>query len=123
KSPATFDRQKLEYINNRYIKQLSTEEMVDLCKSHLEEAGITEGKTEEWTTNLVNLFHDRMSYGAEIVDLYREFFEHEFVIEGEELAFIQQDGVRETISCFKEEIEDLTDFIAENIQGAIKNAG
>lgn len=123
KSPATFDRQKLEYINNRYIKQLSTEEMVDLCKSHLEEAGITEGKTEEWTTNLVNLFHDRMSYGAEIVDLYREFFEHEFVIEGDELAFIQQDGVRETISCFKEEIEDLTDFIAENIQGAIKNAG
>ena len=80
KSPATFDRQKLEYINNRYVKQLTTEEMIDLCKPHLEEAGITKGKTEDWIANLVKVFHDRMSYGAEIIDLYREFFEHEFVI-------------------------------------------
>lgn len=123
KSPATFDKQKLEYINNRYIKMLSSEEMFALCQPHLEEAGITEGKSEEWLRHLVDLFHDRMSYGAEIIELYREFFEHAFVVEGKALEFIQQDGVRETLIQFKEEIENLAEYNAEGIQQAIKAAG
>ena len=101
KSPATFDKNKLKYINNRYIKQLSLDEMVKLCLPHLEKHHIISDGKEGWARKLVALFHDRMSYGAEIVDLYHEFFEKEFVIGEEELAFLKQDGVKRTLEIFK----------------------
>ncbi len=123
KSPATFDRNKLMYINNRYIKELPHDKMVELCKPHLEKNHITQNRSEEWIRNLVSVFHDRMSYGAEIVSLYREFFENEFIIDGEELELIKQDGVRNTIEVFKEKIQGLEDFTADNIQEAIKSTG
>ena len=63
------------------------------------------------------------SYGAEIVDLYDEFFSEELELDEEAQAFIAQDGVSETLKAFKTELEALEDFNAEGIQAAIKAAG
>lgn len=121
KSPATFDRQKLAYINNRYLKELSFEALANLCKPHILKAGLN--KSNEWINKLVDLFKDRISFGAEIVDLYNEFFNNEFVINEEELALIKQDGVLATIECFKNKLNQLTEFNADNIQNVIKETG
>jgi nondiscriminating glutamyl-tRNA synthetase len=121
KSPATFDRNKLAYINNRYIKEMSLEDLVKLCQPHLLKLQIN--KPSEWTNKLVELFKDRMSFGAEIIDLYHEFFNDEFIINEEELAYIKQDGVLATIECFKNKLNQLNDFTADNIQNVIKEAG
>ena len=123
KSPSTFDKNKLSYINNRYIKALEDEELLELCMPHLVEEGILEGKTTAWAMELISLFHDRLSYGAEIVDLYDEFFSEELELDEEAQAFIAQDGVSETLKAFKTELEALEDFNAEGIQAAIKAAG
>lgn len=123
KSPATFDRNKLAYINNRYIKMLSLEEMVELCKPHLSEAGISKDKNEAWVKLLVSTFHDRMSYGKEIVELYHEFFETRFAINEEELSYIKQEGVYATLERFKEKIEALEVFNSESIAQTIKETG
>lgn len=122
KSPATFDRNKLTYINNRYIKALSLDEMYALCKPHLDTLGL-QNKSEDWLKELVSLFHDRMSYGAEIIPLYQEFFAQAFVINQEEMEFINQPGVKETLTIFKDQLANLTDFTAENIQEVIKMTG
>ena len=123
RQPSTFDKNKLSYINNRYIKALEDEELLELCMPHLVEEGILEGKTTAWAMELISLFHDRLSYGAEIVDLYDEFFSEELELDEEAQAFIAQDGVSETLKAFKTELEALEDFNAEGIQAAIKAAG
>ena len=123
KSPSTFDKAKLAYINNRYIKALEAEELLELCMPHLVEAGILEGRTHQWAVELVSLFHDRLSYGAEIVDLYDEFFSEELTLDEEAQAFIAQEGVADTLKAFKEQLEALEDFTAEGIQAAVKAAG
>jgi nondiscriminating glutamyl-tRNA synthetase len=123
KSPATFDRHKLTYINNRYVKALTTEETVSLCQSHLEKEGVLADKDQEWLVKFVELFHDRLSYGAEIIDCYHEFFTSDFNIKGEELDFIKQDGVLATLECFKHKLEQLNDFNADEIQSIIKEVG
>lgn len=123
KSPATFDRNKLNYINSCYIKKLPLDKLVELCRPHLEKHKISLNRSEEWITKLVALFHDRLSYAKEIVDLYHEFFETEFNIEGEALDFIKQDGVKETLIVFKDKVEKLEDFTEENIQEVIKATG
>ena len=122
-SPAIFDVQKLNWVNAQYIKKLSIEEAVELCMPHLVEEGITEGKSEEWIYGLVAVFKDRMSYGAEILDLYDEFFDQTFELDQEMKDFLAQDGVNETLVAFKGLLEELESFNGGDIKPLIKQAG
>ncbi len=123
KSPSTFDVNKLDFINKTYIKALEVEEVLELCMPHLVEAGILEGRTTTWAMELIALFHDRLTYGAEIVDLYDEFFTEELTLDEEASAFLAQEGVTDTLAVFKTQLENLEDFTAENIQATIKSTG
>lgn len=123
KSPSKFDKEKLSYINNRYVKELSLDDTVELCMPHLVKSGIYEGQSDEWISTLVSIFKDRLSYGAQISDLYEEFFNQEFLLDEELAAFISQEGVNETLIVFRKLLSDLEDFTAENIQPLIKETG
>src|SRR5699024_10797925 len=78
-SAAIFDSKKLQWMNNQYIKKLNEEEVIDLAMPHLIESGkLPEEMTEEmkeWAINLIKLYKDQLSYGAEIVELTELFFQ------------------------------------------------
>lgn len=125
KSPSTFDRAKLAFINTQHIKNLDEDEVLELCMPHLIDADILVGKTPEWASDLVNLFADRLTSGSEIVDLYDEFFAEEFKLADEATTFLMADtqaSIR-TLRAFKTELETLVDFTADEIKTAIKTAG
>ena len=90
---------------------------------HLIDAGITEGKTDAWVDSLIAVFKDRMSYGAEIVDLYEEFFAEEFKITEDVITFLLQEGVDITLTVFKDLLSELDEFTAQNIKPLIKQTG
>lgn len=123
KSPAKFDKEKLAYINNRYVKELSLEDTIELCMSHLVEDGLALEHDEDWIKSLVSVFKDRLSYGAEILDLYEEFFNQEFVLDQEGIDFLKEEGVNETLIAFRDLILSLEDYRAGNIKPLIKEAG
>lgn len=123
KSPAKFDKEKLAYINNRYIKELSVEDTVELCMPHLIKEDIVQGQSDEWILSLVSVFKDRMSFGAEIIDLYDEFFSQEFILDQEMTEFISQEGVNETLIAFRDLLQELESFNATDIKPLIKQAG
>jgi len=123
KSPARFDKEKLAYINNRYVKELSLEETIELCMSHLVEDGIASEHDEDWIKSLVSVFKDRLSYGAEILDLYEEFFNQEFVLDQEGIDFLNEEGVNETLIAFRDLLVSLEVYKAESIKPLIKEAG
>ena len=123
KSPAKFDKEKLAYINNRYIKGLSIEETIELCMPHIVSEGIALDKSEDWIYSLVSVFKDRISYGAEIIDLYDEFFEQDFILDEEGTEFLNQEGVNETLKAFRDLLIGLVTFEATYIKPLIKEAG
>lgn len=123
KSPAKFDKEKLAYINNRYVKELSLEDTIELCMPHLVEEGIAEDHDEDWIKSLVSVFKDRLSYGAEILNLFEEFFNQEFVLDQEGIDFLNEDGVNETLTAFRDLLNDVVEFKATNIKPLIKEAG
>ena len=123
KSPATFDVKKLVWVNQHYIKNLSMPELKEICLPHLIDAGIGVGKTDAWIESLIAVFKDRISYGAEIVDLYEEFFNQEFKVTEEVITFLLQEGVDITLTVFKDLLESLDEFSAENIKPLIKQTG
>ena len=83
----------------------------------------TEDHDEDWIKSLVSVFKDRLSYGAEILDLYEEFFNQEFVLDEEGTDFLKEEGVNETLIAFRDLLESLEDYKAGNIKPLIKEAG
>ena len=122
KSPAMFDKDKLAYINSRYIKMLSDEELTNMAKPFLDEAGI-KIVNDEWLLSLVSLFKERMHYVSEIVELYNNFLNREFSLNDEMLAILQTNNSLALIEKLAELLKGLDEFNISNIDATIKQAG
>lgn len=124
KSPALFDKQKLTWMNNQYMKKQDLDKVVELSLPHLIKAGrLPENMTDEqrqWARELIALHHEKMSYGAEIVPLTELFFKNEIEYEEEAKAVLSEEQVPEVLKAFSEEIEKLEEFKADQIQAAMK---
>jgi len=71
KSPSMFDKQKLTWVNNRYIKEMPLSDVVELCKPFLKKEFDLSDRSEGWIEKLIALFHDQLSYGHQITELAR----------------------------------------------------
>ncbi|RLQ91784.1 glutamate--tRNA ligase [Falsibacillus albus] len=124
KSPALFDKQKLTWVNNQYMKNLDLDKVVELAMPHLIKAGrISADMSEadlEWVRNVVALYQEQMSFGAEIVELSEMFFKDELDYEAEAKEVIEEEQVPQVLSAFLEEVEKLEPFEAAEIKSAIK---
>ncbi|MCM3479072.1 glutamate--tRNA ligase [Caldibacillus thermoamylovorans] len=124
KSPAVFDRQKLIWMNNQYMKKLPVEKVVQLALPHLVNAGrVPENPSPEqleMVNKLVALYQEQMSYGAEIVSLSELFFKEEISYDETGKAILSEEQVPEVLRAFLQELEDLEPFEAAEIKAAIK---
>ena len=125
KSPALFDKQKLAWMNNQYMKQIELDRVVEFALPHLIKSGrVKESRTEEenaWVRELIALNQEKMSYGAEIVELTELFFNDEVHMDEEAKEIISEEQVPEVLSAFLTEIENLEAFTAEEIKKSVKN--
>ena len=125
-SPAAFDAKKLEWINNTYVKAASLDKIVDLSLPHLREAGLIDGEPDkkeiEWARKLVSLYHDEMSYGAQIVDLSSLFFNDDLHIDEASKEELSQETASVVIDAMAEKLEALpaAEFVSENIKPLTK---
>ena len=125
-SPAAFDAKKLEWINNTYMKQADLKTVVELALPHLQKANrVSENpssKELEWVTKLVALYHDEMSYGAQIVKLSELFFNDSLHIDDSAKEELSDETAIIAIESIEEKLSNLTDemFTSENIKPLIK---
>lgn len=124
KSPAVFDTNKLTWMNNQYIKTMELDRLVDLSLPHLIEAGRLEGSMTEdkkaWAKELIGLYQEQMSFGAEIVELTEMFFKTDIEYDEEAKAVLAEEQVPEVMEAFHKEIETMEDFSVDNIKAATK---
>lgn len=125
KSPALFDTQKLTWMNNQYLKNLDVERLTELALPHLIKAGkISEplsAEMRQWVSNLVALYQEKMSFGAEIVELSDIIFKDEIEFEEEGKEVLAEEQVPEVLKAFLEELEALEHFEANEIKAAMKS--
>lgn len=125
-SPASFDAKKLEWINNEYVKKAPLERVVDVALPHLIQEGlVSENPSEDemdWVTKLVSLYHNEMSYGAEIIPLSKMFFEETIHLDDKSKEEIQQESAREVVRLIEDKFNKLndTEFVANNIRSIFK---
>ncbi|NQX70845.1 glutamate--tRNA ligase [Paenibacillus alba] len=124
KSPAVFDMDKLNWMNNAYLKKTPLARVVELCKPHLQKAGYIQSELDEakeaWVTALVGLNQDRMRYAAEIVELSTIFFKDELVIDEEAAAVLKEEHVPVVLASFLTQVEQAEAFTVEAIPALLK---
>lgn len=124
KSPALFDQQKLAWMNNQYVKQLELARAVEISLPHLIKADrVSENmspKEKEWVENLIALYQEQMTYGAEIVELSSLFFKDEIEYEDEAKEMLSEEQVPQVMAAFLEEVNKLEEFTADEVKAAIK---
>ncbi|WP_373104766.1 glutamate--tRNA ligase [Gemella morbillorum] len=124
KSPAFFDNNKLTWINNQYIKAQPLERIVNLALPFFVKEGVaTQEEVDNnraWFEKLISLYQPQMSYGAEIVELTKQFFIEEIKFDEEELEILKQDTTVAVFEDFLEKLEVAGDFTSENIKTLIK---
>ena len=124
KSPAFFDNNKLTWINNQYIKAQPLGRIVNLALPFFVKEGVaTQEEVDNnraWFEKLISLYQPQMSYGAEIVELTKQFFVEEIKFDEEELEILKQDTTVAVFEDFLEKLEVAGDFTSENIKTLIK---
>ncbi|MBB3909061.1 glutamate--tRNA ligase [Anoxybacillus rupiensis] len=124
KSPSMFDKQKLTWMNNQYIKKLDLDRLVELSLPHLIKAGCLPaqmtGEQREWARQLIALYQEQMSYGAEIVELSKLFFKEDVEYDEEARAVLVEEQVPAVLKAFLEAVKNLETLDAESIKAAIK---
>ena len=107
--------------NSIYIKNMDFEDYYKFVYPFLESAYDLSSKDEEWIRHLVKIYQNHISYGKQIIDEVKMFFEDSISLDSECLSFMEEDGVSNTINVFKEEISSIDDWSVDSISAAINS--
>ena len=125
KSPAAFDRKKLQWINNQYMKLSSADEVFHVAMPQLLDAGLIEKNANpykmEWMRRLVELFKREISYAREIVDYVKPFVNGPEDISEEAKAEMQEDTALVVIKAFRDRVAAMDFMDATGVLAAIKD--
>ena len=120
KSPSMFDKNKLAWVNNRYIKSLDEEKYEELVIPFLEKK-YGEVYSTEYYKKVVSLYKDQLSFGQEILEVSNIFFEDvELDEEAKEVMTWETQSV--VLPALRAKIEAMSDeeFTPDNVKAAIK---
>lgn len=124
KSPAVFNIEKLNWMNNEYIKKVNLETIVELCIPYFKEVNkLSEVPTDEemnWIIALIDLYREQLNYAQEIIELTEMFFTDKIDYGEEELEILKQEFIPIILKELYNQIEDLDIYNVDTIKTAIK---
>jgi len=121
KGNAIFDIDKLNWLNNHYLRLLSVDELYQFVYPFLDEAYDLSDKDEAWLKELILIYQKQLSYGREIILLTSLFFKDEFKIDDEAALILKDKAVINLLFLFREEIEGIREWTIDNIVNVIES--
>lgn len=127
KSPAFFDKQKLMWINNQYMKTKDSDTVFNMAVQFLEAEGLVEkertAEQEDWARRLVALYQPQMSYAAEIVELSEQFFKPELSYSEDAEAVLSQEHIPDLLPALRDAFTEVPaeEFTPDQVKAAIKS--
>lgn len=120
KSPSMFDKNKLKWINNRYMKDLDEKAYLELVRPFLTSYYDCSKKSQDWIDHLLLLYKDQLSYGKEIQGLVDIFFNQEIIFDDACKEVLAWETTPIVKNSFYQIISTVEDFNVETIKSAVK---
>ncbi len=125
KSGGVFDVQKLNWMNNHYIKEADLERLTDMAMPYVVEAGqVSEAELAEkraWISRIVDLSREYLEYMSQIPKHVALFMGDEVVLEDDEAKeMVEMDHVPGMLNVLKAQLAELEAFDAASVKKAFK---
>jgi nondiscriminating glutamyl-tRNA synthetase len=121
KSGAIFDEEKLHWLNAIYIRTCKTEDLVELLKPFLEQAGyITDAVDAKWLYEVIELVKTQLTTLAEIGSHIDIFFDDKYEITAEAKQILEKESSVAVVKEFGEYLKTAAGNPQENYLAAIK---
>ena len=125
KTGGVFDKDKLDWVNEHYLRQADLGRITKLAIPYLIDSGyITNDDVEnnyEWVETLVSIVKDRLTTVSDISNQVKYIFNNKVEMEDEKaLEIIKGESVPELLEAFKEELEKIDSVDEEFSKGIMK---
>lgn len=125
KNPAVFDVDKLNWINQQYIRALNPEEYCTWSMTYVIAAGYaTEQESPErlaWLKKVILMSQEYITYLSQVPEQISMYFTDEFEFENAEAqAVLQEDTAAAVIELFLEKLQAAETLEAATVQQALK---
>ena len=119
KNPASFDLDKLNWLNGQYIRKILPERLFDLCEPLLIEAYGTHDI--DYMKRVVSAFHDRLVLIPDIVPLSVYLFRDDFEYEPKAVEkYFKTEHAKAILTSLKDRLDRFDPFKKENIEPIFK---
>ena len=120
-----FDKDKLDWVNEHYLREADLERVTDIAIPYLIESGyIKEEDVDnnyDWVKTLVSIVKDRLSTISEISEKVKYVFDNAVEMESEEtFEILKGETVVQLLEAFKEELEKIDTVDEEFSKGIMK---
>ncbi len=120
KSGAVFDRQKLDWMNGHYIRELSESDRNKFLMPFLEKAGYDVSDREK-ISKIISGVYKNLSRGDEIVEKAAVFFRDIIQVEEEEARqIVKKDTAKTVLQTFLQKIEQLPQLTVDSFKTVMK---
>lgn len=119
-----FDRNKLDWVNAHYMKELSGDEIYDLAKPYILQAGLMDEdyykNHKDWIIFLLQTIQDSVSNLKEIPAAISFVFEDAPDLGEEEKEILKGETVPELLQALEDKLSSIEDFTFEEAKGLMK---
>lgn len=124
KSGAIFDEEKLRWLNAVYIRNASTDDLLERSKHFMEQAGYKPDRVDPvWFRKVVDLIKNDLTTFSEIGDHISIFFDDTYTISAEARNILEQENAGKVVQAFAEYLLTDKDSYGEAVYpAAIKYA-
>lgn len=119
-SPSMFDPQKMNWLNNFYLKQLSDDAYWNFIAPFINKAPGVELLSEASVKQLAKTFKDQLAYGIQILDLVKPILEPTFNFDDEAKALLQSQDGQKALALFIQKLSQLQEIQGPNIKEIFK---
>lgn len=125
KSGGVFDLDKLNWVNNHYIKEADLDRIVDGCMPFVVEAGLMTvdelNDKREWFASIVDLMRERFNRLMDVTEHMSLFLEDDVTPENDEAKeMVEMEHVPEILAAFSAKLEALDVLEPALLKAALK---
>ncbi len=124
KSPAVFDRQKLNWMNGHYIRSTSLRRITDLAIPYLKEAGYLKGRMtpakKKWLLKVMGATRTHLNYLDQVSEETEVFFTKEIEISEEGRGILKKDSSKRVLSTLKDRLKRIKEITNKNFKPLMK---
>lgn len=126
KSPGVFDQQKMDWMNNHYIRACDLDRLADLALPYLKDADLVgHGIAGDWLKYVLAVIRDELTCLEQVPKHLQDFAGDTVEMQVEAISYLQQDSAALVLDEFCSRLEELTAIqdlskLQEQVQAMLK---